>query len=98
MRPQRPPAADSRSTLPRRTRSLSWNYLGPDGARALAPALEKMVGLRTLRCVASAAQQPTPAQTLPASDPFPRSIMSKNDLGDVLTAIQAAVPEGCEVW
>ena len=48
MRCQRRPPADPRSTLPRRARSLYENRLGPDGARALAPALEKMVGLKEL--------------------------------------------------
>ena len=48
MRRQRRPAADPRSNLPRRARSLYHNDLGPDGARALTPALEKMVGLKKL--------------------------------------------------
>ena len=58
-----------------------------------------MVGLKTLACAANAARQPTPAQTLPASsDPLHRSIKGGNELGDGLAAIQAAVPEGCDVW
>ena len=98
-------------TIHRRARSLSFNGLGPDGARALAPALEELVWLEELKCVANATQQPTPAQTSPhpprsptpartscvSSDPLYRSIELENDLGDGLAAIQAALPEGCEV-
>ena len=65
MRRQRRPAADSRSDLPRPGRSLYNNGLGPDGVRALAPALEKMVGLKELGCAANTARQPTLAQNLP---------------------------------
>ena len=61
MRHQRRPQADPRSTL-RRARSLFGNKLGLDGARALASALEKLVGLKELRCAANAARKPTPAQ------------------------------------
>ena len=64
MRHQRRPAADLRSTLPRRARSLEDNNLGPDGARALAPALEKMVGLKELTCAANAPWQPALAQAI----------------------------------
>ena len=67
MRRQRRPAADPRSNLPRRARSLDNNGLGPDGARALAPALEKMVGLEKLRRGADAARHPILAQTSPAA-------------------------------
>ena len=67
VRRQRRQAADPRSNLPRRARSLGENGLGPDGARALAPALEKMVGLKKLECAANAARQPTPGQTFPAA-------------------------------
>ena len=67
MRRQRRPAAEPRSNLPRPACSLGNNYLGSDGARALAPALEKMVGLKTLRCAANTVRQPTPAQTFPAA-------------------------------
>ena len=67
MRRQRRPAADPRSNLPRRARSLDNNGLGPDGARALAPALEKMVGLKELKCVANAARQPMLAQSSPTA-------------------------------
>ena len=98
MRRKRHPTADPRSTLPRRARSLGRNGLGPDGARALAPALEKMVGLKKLKCVANLARQPTLAQPLPtSSDPLHRSIKYENELGDGLAAIQAAVPEGCKL-
>ena len=65
MRRQRRPKADARSNLPRHTRSLQHNDLGVDGARALAPALEKMVGLKTLQCAANAARPPTPRSNLP---------------------------------
>jgi hypothetical protein len=67
VRRQRRPAAEPRSNLPRCTRSLYGNGLGPEGARALAPALEKMVGLEKLMCAANAARRPTPAQTSPAA-------------------------------
>ena len=70
MRRQRLPTAYPRSILPRRARSLLDNELGPDGARALAPALEKMVGLKKLMCVANPARQP-PAQPSPASSDPP---------------------------
>ena len=70
MRCLRRPAADPRSNLPRCARSLEGNEFEPDGARALAPALEKMVGLKELMCAPNAARQPIPAQTSPApSDP-----------------------------
>ena len=98
MRRQRRPTAEPRSTLPRRARRLGHNGLGPDGARALAPSLEKMVGLKWLECAASAARQPTPARTCPAfSNPPRRSIQERNQLGDGLAAIEAAVPEGCKL-
>ena len=97
MRRRRSPAADPRSDLPRRARSLHSNNLGPAGARALAPALEKMVGLKKLKCAANAARQPTPAQISPASDPPHRSIDSYELDDDSRAAIQAAVPEGCRV-
>ena len=71
MRRQRSPTADPRSTLTRRACSLHDNGLGPDGARALAPALEKMVGLKKLKCATNAARQPIPAQTSPASSDPP---------------------------
>jgi hypothetical protein len=46
-----------RSNLPRRARSLRNSDFGPDGARAFAPALEKMVGLKELGCILIAARQ-----------------------------------------
>ena len=97
MRCQRRPAADPRSYLPGRARSLFANNLGPDGARALAPALEKMADLEKLKCVANAAQQPSPAQTSPASSDPPRCSIEYNDIGDGLAAIEAAVSEACRV-
>ena len=67
MRRQRRPAADPRSTLPRRAHSLGGNELGPAEVRALAPALEKMVVLKTLMCAPNAGRQPTLAPTSPAA-------------------------------
>ena len=46
---------------------LAGNDLDPEGACALAPALEKMVRLKELKCAANAAHQPTPAHTSPAA-------------------------------
>ena len=66
MRSQRRPAAEPRSNLPRRARSLEGNDLGPDGARALALGLEKRVGLLQLKCAADTAWQPTPANPPPS--------------------------------
>ena len=62
-----PSTANPRSNLTRCARSLQDNGIGPGGARALAPALEKLAGLRTLKCATNAAQQPALALTDPAA-------------------------------
>ena len=67
VRRQRHPTVDPRPNVPCRARRLNDNRLGPDGARALAPALEKMVGLKELKCVPNAVLQPSLAQTSPAA-------------------------------
>ena len=67
MRSQRRPAAEPRSNLPRRARSLASNKFGMDGARALAPALGNLVGTKELKCATNAVQQETLAQTTSAA-------------------------------